>query len=78
MAQANNVYTQNVNSGTPAINVAGTGAAGTIIGGAIEQSNVDLSNEFINLISASTAFTASSRVLTTGNQLIQDLLSTLR
>jgi flagellar hook protein FlgE len=78
VAQANNVYTQNVNSGTPAINVAGTGAAGTIVGGAIEQSNVDLSNEFINLISASTAFTASSRVLTTGNQLIQDLLSTLR
>jgi flagellar hook protein FlgE len=40
----------------------------------LELSNVDLSREFINLIQASTGYSASSRVITTTDQLMQQLL----
>jgi flagellar hook protein FlgE len=74
----NNLYTDSINSGSPALATPGTGAAGHMVGGAVEQSNVDLSREFINLISASTGFSANSRVLTTSDRLIQDLLQAIR
>ena len=53
----------------------GTGA---IRAGSLELSNVDISKEFTNMINASTGFSAASRVITTSNQLIQDLLNTSR
>ena len=46
--------------------------------GALEQSNVDLSTEFVNMIVASTGFSAASRVITTSDQLIQELLNSSR
>ena len=58
--------------------VPGSGGAGTIVGGALELSNVELSQEFINLISASTGFSANSRVLTTSDRLIQELIAAIR
>lgn len=73
-----NMYTVSAGSGNATIVTPGTGGTGRTIGGALEGSNVDLSGEFINLISASTGFSASSRVLTTSNQLIQELLSAVR
>ena len=69
-----NLYTNTSNSGTPQIVDPGSGGAGRIIGRAIELSNVDLAKEFINLISAQTGFSANSRVITTSQQLIQQLL----
>jgi flagellar hook protein FlgE len=48
---------------------------GTIQSGALEESNVDLSEQFTDLITASTGFDAASRVITTSDQLIQELLS---
>jgi flagellar hook protein FlgE len=42
--------------------------------GALELSNVDLSAQFVQLISASTGFSASSRIITTSNQMLQELL----
>ncbi|MCE9592240.1 MAG: flagellar hook-basal body complex protein [Planctomycetes bacterium] len=74
----NNLYNVSNASGDAAVVAPGTAGTGRIIGGALELSNVDLSQEFINLISASTGFTANSRVLTTSDRLIQELLSTLR
>jgi flagellar hook protein FlgE len=52
--------------------------AGAIRAGALELSNVDLSEEFINLIVASTGFSASSRVISTSDQLLTELLNTSR
>jgi flagellar hook protein FlgE len=49
----------------------GTGA---IISGALELSNVDLGQEFITMITASTGYSASSRVVRTADDLIQQLL----
>jgi flagellar hook protein FlgE len=45
-----------------------------LIGGALELSNVDLSNEFINMILASTGYSAASRVITTTDELLDQLL----
>ncbi len=73
-----NQYNVTVNSGTAQIVTPGSGGSGKIVGGALEQSNVDLSTEFINLISASTGFSAASRVVTTSDRLIQELLATSR
>ena len=52
--------------------------AGQIRAGALEQSNVDLSNEFINMIIASTGFSAASRVITTSDELLTQLLNSSR
>lgn len=73
-----NLYLTGPNSGT-AVNVAPlTFGAGRIIAGALELSNVDLSQEFVNLITASTGFSAASKVITTSDQLIQELLAVSR
>ncbi len=69
-----NLFTTGPNSGTPQTKVPTTLGAGRVIGGALELSNVDLSQEFINLILASTGYSASSRVITTTDQLMQQLL----
>ena len=66
------------NSGNPAIVTAGTGGSGTVVASALELSNVELSEEFVNLITASTGFSASSRVITTSDELIQELLQLVR
>jgi flagellar hook protein FlgE len=69
-----NLFVTGPNSGTAVITSPLTLGAGKVLGGALELSNVDLSQEFINLILASTGFSASSRVITTTDQLIQQLL----
>lgn len=69
-----NLFTAGPNSGTPVIGPPLELGAGRVIGGALELSNVDLSQEFINLILASTGYSAASRVITTTDQLMQQLL----
>ncbi|HSI36857.1 MAG: flagellar hook protein FlgE [Phycisphaerae bacterium] len=73
-----NMYAAGTNSGEPVIAAPLTLGAGSVRAGALEQSNVDLSEEFINLIIASTGFSASSRVITTSDQLITELLNSSR
>jgi flagellar hook protein FlgE len=63
------------NSGTPVIGTAAQSGGGTIEAGSLEQSNVDLSTEFTNMIVASTGFSAASRVITTSDQMLTDLLN---
>ena len=76
--EGGNLYSAGSNSGIPVIASAGSLGMGDIRGQSLELSNVDLSNEFINLIVASTGFTAASRVITTSNQLLTELLNTSR
>lgn len=76
--QGGNMYVTGPNSGVPIISSPLQLGAGAIRGGALELSNVDLSEEFINLIIASTGFTASSRVISTSDQLLTELLNTAR
>lgn len=69
-----NSYVTTGNSGEPMITVPKEGHAGRLEAGALELSNVDLAREFIGLIQASTAFSANSRVITTADELLQELL----
>lgn len=58
-------------SGTPNIGQAGAGGNGTITGGAVEESNVNLSTEFANMIVAQQTYEANAKVLTTMDQVSQ-------
>jgi flagellar hook protein FlgE len=73
-----NQFVAGANSGVPVISAPLTLGAGSIRAGALELSNVDLSEEFINMIISSTGFSASSRVITTSDQLITELLNSSR
>lgn len=68
-------YTEGANSGIAAISSPEQLGTGALRSGSLELSNVDLSQEFTNLIIASTGFSASSKVISTSQQLIQDLLN---
>jgi flagellar hook protein FlgE len=63
------------NSGNPLVGVAGTGGRGTLTAGALEMSNVDLSQEFTNLIVAQRGFQANSKVITTSDEILQTLVN---
>ncbi|MBX3317314.1 MAG: flagellar hook-basal body complex protein [Phycisphaeraceae bacterium] len=70
----NNIYVVGANSGPAVEALPGELGAGVIVSGALELSNVDLGQEFITMILASTGYSASSRVVRTADDLIQQLL----
>ncbi len=70
----NNFFQAGPNSGTVLIANPQEFGTGRLVGGALELSNVDLSQEFINMILTSTGYSAASRVITTTNDLINQLL----
>jgi flagellar hook protein FlgE len=71
-----NLYSSGPSSGQAIIGAPEQNGAGTVNAGELEGSNVDLSTQFTDLITQSTGFTASSRVITTADQLITALLNT--
>ncbi len=78
VAETENLFSAGPNSGTAQILAPETQGAGAIRGGALEMSNVDLSREFIGLITASTGFQAAGRVISVANEMLDQLLMTLR
>ncbi|BDO43430.1 flagellar hook protein FlgE [Cellulomonas sp. NTE-D12] len=72
------LFQTTVNSGNPQLGAPGTGGRGTLAGGALEMSNVDLSSEFTNLIVAQRGFQANSRVITTSDEVLQELVNLKR
>jgi flagellar hook protein FlgE len=78
VAESHNLFSVGADSGPAEIKTPGTLGAGTIQAGALEMSNVDLSSEFIGLITSSTAFQAASRVISTSNDMLDQLLMALR
>ncbi|SDY81302.1 flagellar hook protein FlgE [Micromonospora pattaloongensis] len=72
------MYRTSVNSGVAQVGVAGTGGRGALQGMALEMSNVDLAQEFTNLVIAQRGFQANSRVITTSDELLQDLVNLKR
>lgn len=73
-----NMFVAGADSGVAVISAPLELGAGAIRSGSLEQSNVDLSEEFINLIISSTGFSASSRVITTADRLVTELLNSSR
>lgn len=74
----NNKYEPTAASGNSVIGVAGTGGRGTITGGSVEQSNVDISTEFSKLIVAQQAYSANAKTITSFNQVSQATLQMLQ
>ena len=72
------LYRSTVNSGNALVGTAGTGGRGTMSGGTVEMSNVDLAAEFTNLIVAQRGFQANSRIITASDELLQDLIAMKR
>ncbi|HYF73587.1 MAG TPA: flagellar hook-basal body complex protein, partial [Nocardioides sp.] len=71
-------FTTTANSGDAEVGVSGEGGLGSLSPGSVEMSNVDLAAEFTNLILAQRGFQASSRVITTSDQVLEDLVNIKR
>jgi flagellar hook protein FlgE len=74
----NTSFRSSSNSGLAQVGTAGSGGRGQLLGGTLEMSNVDLAQEFTNLIIAQRGFQANSRVITTSDQMLQDLVDIKR
>lgn len=71
-------FEASVNSGQPLIGKPGNGNRGMLAAGALEMSNVDLAQEFTNLMIAQRGFQANSRVITASDEILADLVSLKR
>jgi flagellar hook protein FlgE len=78
VAVGNNNYQTSAASGSAVVGVAGTGGRATVIGGSIEQSNVNIATEFAKLIVAQQAYSANAKSITTFNQVSQTTIAMLQ
>lgn len=68
-----NAYVATKTSGAADVNLANTGPAGSVASNSLEASTVDLATEFTNLITTQRAYSASARIVTTADQMLQEL-----
>ncbi len=73
-----NYYADTVNSGPPLLGGGEAGGRGLVQAGTLEQSNVDVSTEFTNLIIAQRAFQVNAKAITTSSEVLQDLANIIR
>ncbi|MDX8343892.1 flagellar hook protein FlgE [Rossellomorea sp. YZS02] len=73
----NNLFQASNNSGLPNQGVAGDGR-GSLQSGSLEMSNVDLSEEFTEMITAQRGFQANTRIITTSDEILQELVNLKR
>ncbi len=73
-----NLYAEALNSGLPVEGDPGQQGIGTIVGGALELSNTDIGDSLVELILASTMYRGNTRVISTAQQMIDELLSLRR
>ncbi|MDP2326737.1 MAG: flagellar hook protein FlgE [Dehalococcoidia bacterium] len=73
-----NNYEATSNSGVPSIGTPGTGGRGSIGAGVLEGSNTDLAREFTNVVIAQRGFQASSRIISTADQMLEGLVNLIR
>jgi flagellar hook protein FlgE len=73
-----NLYESTANSGVPNIGTPGTGGRGTVGAGVLEGSNTDLAREFTNVVIAQRGFQASSRIISTSEQMLEGLVNLIR
>lgn len=73
-----NLYAQTYDSGQPVLGVPDNGGRGRILSNTLELSNVDLAEEFIKLITTQRAFQANSRIITTTDSMLEELVNLKR
>lgn len=77
-SNGNNEYQSTIASGGAVVGVAGTGGRGTIVGGSVESSNVDIATEFARMIVAQQAYSANAKSITAFNQVSQTTISMIQ
>ena len=73
-----NLFEVSNNSGEPQVGLAGIGGRGTLVGATLEMSNVDLSEEFAEMIVSQRGFQANTRMITTSDEILQELINLKR
>ncbi|MDL2316439.1 flagellar hook-basal body complex protein [Desulfovibrio sp. OttesenSCG-928-A18] len=76
--EGGNLFTETRESGVPNSGAAGTGTFGTTKGSFLEQSNVDLSREFVNMITTQRGFQANSKTITTVDTMLETVIGMKR
>jgi flagellar hook protein FlgE len=71
LSVGDNDFSLSAKTAAPSVGVPGTGGRGTVVGGSIESSTVDIATEFTNLIVFQRAYEASAKVITTADQISQ-------
>jgi flagellar hook protein FlgE len=72
------MFAESVNSGDAVIGMANTSGLGAIMSNSLEMSNVDLSNEFTEMIITQRGFQANSRIITSADEMLQELVNLKR
>ncbi len=78
MKTGDNMYTPSSNSGIPLEGIPGQNDTGSIMPGTLEMSNVDLSQEFTDMIITQRGFQANARIITTSDELLNELVNLKR
>jgi flagellar hook-basal body protein len=73
-----NIFTETTESGAPVTGAPGTNGLGSIAPNSLEQSNVDLGTEFVKLITTQRGFQANSKIITTTDEMLADLINIKR
>jgi flagellar hook protein FlgE len=73
-----NLYAESLASGQALPGVAGNGRLGSVAPSSLEMSNVDLAEEFVKMITTQRAFQANSRVITSSDEILQELINIKR
>jgi flagellar hook-basal body protein len=76
--EGGNVFRQTTGSGAPITGAPGANGLGSISPNSLEQSNVDLGSEFVKLITTQRGFQANSKIITTVDDMLQDLINLKR
>ncbi|MBL7202893.1 MAG: flagellar hook protein FlgE [Desulfobacteraceae bacterium] len=74
----NNLFSASAGSGLPVIGAPKTGGRGVISSMSLEMSNVDLATEFVKMITTQRAYQANAKVITTSNEVLQELINMKR
>lgn len=76
--EGGNVFRETTESGAPVTGAPGTNGLGSISPNSLEQSNVDLGTEFVKLITTQRGFQANSKIITTTDEMLADLINIKR
>jgi flagellar hook protein FlgE len=77
-ATSGNAYVGTLGAGPMTLKVAGAGGSGTVDSSSLEASTVDLSTEFTGLITTQKAYSASSKIITTADTMLDELINIIR
>jgi flagellar hook protein FlgE len=73
-----NLYSATPAADQPVVGAPGDGGRASVVSGALEQSNVDIAEQFVRMIAAQRMFEANSKTITTADQLLSELIAMKR